>query len=64
MTHRGPFQPLLFCDSVILLIVSSSQAKAQILRPIGKSSFYLKKNKPKNNNQNQTSLTILCVWKT
>ena len=21
MTHRGPFQPLLFCDSVILLTV-------------------------------------------
>ena len=23
MTHRGPFQPLLFCDSVILLDLAS-----------------------------------------
>ena len=23
MTHRGPFQPLLFCDSVILVVFFS-----------------------------------------
>ena len=26
MTHRGPFQPLPFCDSVILLVDVSVQA--------------------------------------
>jgi len=25
MTHRGPFQPLLFCDSVIFRIISPSE---------------------------------------
>jgi len=24
MTHRGPFQPLLFCDSVIFSVVSAA----------------------------------------
>ena len=28
MSHRGPFQPLLFCDSVTLLLLSGLRLKA------------------------------------
>jgi len=33
MTHRGPFQPLLFCDSVILGHGSLSPSKTLSLVP-------------------------------
>ena len=33
MTHRGPFQPLLFCDSVILsLVVSAAGLECLVVR--------------------------------
>jgi len=30
MTHRGPFQPLLFCDSVILLQASKQKSNCEL----------------------------------
>ena len=32
MTHRGPFQPLPFCDSVVLVLLRLSPAKIQAWR--------------------------------
>jgi len=29
MTHRGPFQPLLFCDSVTLNLISGKEKNRQ-----------------------------------
>ena len=38
MTHRGPFQPLLFCDSVISIILLTSIGKAYGLKTLEDSS--------------------------
>ena len=32
MTHRGPFQPLLFCDSVILSAVATVKVRRMIIK--------------------------------
>jgi len=35
MTHRGPFQPLLFCDSVISFLIGQSVADARHVTLVG-----------------------------
>jgi len=39
MTHRGPFQPLLFCDSVILLFHTASIFLSLVLSDTDQTSF-------------------------
>jgi len=34
MTHRGPFQPLLFCDSMLSVLAEASQGQLQQIPPV------------------------------
>jgi len=42
MTHRGPFQPLLFCDSVIHMFLKGLRINrvSSAVKTLGKQAFY------------------------